>query len=341
MADSESSLMIDIPDIPIMLAESYYNKSGKADYNCQGWYASEKIDGFRCIFVECNLYTRSGRVIPVPSWFKDILIQSAHDLIKPIVLDGELHFGRGNFARCASFNSHTIDPDVFKHAKYLIFDLPLSKDVYEQRIKVLQALQSRITDYIRTHDSLIEKRLRSEDLNMYMNTFQIPEFTIIDTTEMINTMLKKIESIKGEGLILHAPDNLYINGRSRSYLKVKSIDDHDAIVLGYNEGKGKLAGLLGSLIVAPLITDSSTHKSKPDLKRQFNISGLCMQMRQKTYYTKFLKPGTVICYYHNNYCDDLSAKDGMRKPRFPRFHRIKHVHEYESMSICTTSITTD
>ena len=53
----------------------------------------------------------------------------------------------------------------------------------------------------------------------------------------------------GEGLVLHRADAPWAAGRSTAVLKLKPLQDADALVLACEAGRGRLAGLMGALRV--------------------------------------------------------------------------------------------
>lgn len=59
--------------------------------------------------------------------------------------------------------------------------------------------------------------------------------------------LKRVESLGAEGLMLRKPQSKYVCGRSDTLLKVKSFFDGEAMVEGYEPGKGKYQGMTGAL----------------------------------------------------------------------------------------------
>ena len=60
----------------------------KGQSSLVGWWASEKLNGCRAVWDGENFWTREGRIIDCPDWFK----QSLPDF----PLDGEIHAGRGH-----------------------------------------------------------------------------------------------------------------------------------------------------------------------------------------------------------------------------------------------------
>ena len=65
--------------------------------------------------------------------------------------------------------------------------------------------------------------------------------------EHLRARLDEVQALGGEGLMLRQPGSKYVAGRSNTLLKVKSFEDDEAIVLGYEDGKGKYEGMVGSL----------------------------------------------------------------------------------------------
>ncbi|MGE1070930.1 DNA ligase, partial [Pantoea agglomerans] len=59
--------------------------------------------------------------------------------------------------------------------------------------------------------------------------------------------LKEVVAAGGEGLMLHRADAPLASGRSDLLLKLKPHEDAEAVVVGHEPGKGRLAGQLGAL----------------------------------------------------------------------------------------------
>jgi DNA ligase 1 len=53
----------------------------------------------------------------------------------------------------------------------------------------------------------------------------------------------------GDGLVLHRADAPYVTGRSELLLKLKPVQDADAVVIGHLPGQGKYSGRTGALKV--------------------------------------------------------------------------------------------
>ena len=113
--------------------------------------------------------------------------------------------------------------------------------------------------------------------------------------------LAAVEKVGGEGLMLRKPDSKHRGGRTADLLKVKSFHDDEALVIGYEDGKGKYDGLVGSLVC---ITKAG---------ERFKVgSGLTDNLRG----FNTIPIGSVITFKYFEL-----TKDGI--PRFPTYMRIR------------------
>ena len=114
--------------VSVMLAYNY----DPQEHKCKGWLMSEKLDGVRCYWNGKALYTRNGNEIFAPD-------EWVNSLPKDVALDGELWSGRDQFQSIVStVKRHDPDPKKWSEIKYMIFDAPLVKGNFAQRLKVLE-----------------------------------------------------------------------------------------------------------------------------------------------------------------------------------------------------------
>ena len=194
------------------------------------YLVSEKFDGVRAIWDGGVFRFRSGNTINAPAWFMARLPKAA--------LDGELWLARGKFETLSGYVRKT-DPvdDEWRQIKYLIFELPRAPDTFEERYRQIQAI------------------VKQAD---WPQLVAVEQFRVSDRTAL-QRKLDAVMKAGGEGLMLHRADAPYVTGRSDVLLKLKPLDDAEAIVVGHIPGKGKYRGMLGALRV-----------EAPDGKR-FNI----------------------------------------------------------------------
>ena len=181
---------------------------------------SEKFDGVRAIWDGKALRFRSGNSVNAPAWFIAKL--------PPTPLDGELWLARGKFDTLSGYVRKTepVD-DEWRQIRYLIFELPRAPGTFEERYRQIQAIA------------------RQAD---WAQLVAVEQFRVSDRAAL-KRRLDAVMKIGGEGLMLHRADAPYVTGRSDVLLKLKPLDDTEAVVVEHIPGKGKYAGLLGALRV--------------------------------------------------------------------------------------------
>ncbi|KAH9083286.1 hypothetical protein LEN26_020984 [Aphanomyces euteiches] len=184
-----------------------------------GWWISEKFDGVRGYWNGTTFLSRLGNPFYAPHFFTQGLPTDHH-------LDGELFLGRGRFEQAVSIvKSQNLD-DKWKTLKFMVFDVPTLPGDFETRMEYLQTKIAPTCPYA----VIVEHKMCTS------------EAMLLDT-------LKAVEAEGAEGLMLRQPKSFYVKARSSTLLKVKTFSDDEAIVTGYEKGKGKYAGMTGSLKV--------------------------------------------------------------------------------------------
>jgi DNA ligase-1 len=193
-------------------------------------------------------------------------------------LDGELWSARKAFERTSGIVRKNAPEDgEWRGLKYMVFDMPAERVEFDGRLRRLQ----RVADEAQTEWLAA-----------------IPQARVADSARL-NAMLREVEAVGGEGLMLHRGTSLYVAGRSDDLLKLKSFDDAEAQVIGYEPGKGKYEGMLGALVVERV--DGA----------QFRIgSGLSDADRKAP-----PSIGSWVTYAFNGF-----TNSGL--PRFPRYLRV-------------------
>lgn len=182
----------------VMLAHPY--KPSK--HGIGGWYASEKLDGQRAIWlpgtrglmkadvpfantakdhirvtppVATGLWTRLGNVIHAPAWW---LAQ-----LPAIPLDGELWLRRGRGAHqelSSIIRRHLPDDEDWEGVKYACFDMPSIETLLGDR-------RINITNYSKTLDGCVEWW---EGLGIELDYRPKPQTQFITTYELLKKWLK-------------------------------------------------------------------------------------------------------------------------------------------------------
>lgn len=199
----------------LMLANVYHQGIDLNDY-----WVSEKYDGVRAVWNGKQLISRGGNIYHAPAWFTEHF--------PPTRLDGELWVARQQFEQTISTvrDDIPIDKD-WRQIKFMVFDLPDSTVVFDQRIKQINTLLARLNI----------KWLRP-----------VKQWKVKSHAELM-AQLKTITQQGAEGLMLHRGSSYYKGKRSGDLLKVKPYEDAEAVVVEHIPGKGKFKNMLGAIVV--------------------------------------------------------------------------------------------
>ncbi|MGB1013679.1 MAG: DNA ligase [Nannocystaceae bacterium] len=264
---------------PALLLAHKWN--GKSDLT--GWWMSEKLDGVRAYWTGSQFVSRLGNTYHAPAWFTKSLPKYP--------LDGELWVGRKLFQKTVSVVRRANAGDEWKNVRYLVFDAPAADGAFEKRIDALRKLFKRPKKYAEMVDQIA-----------------------LPANASVEAELARVEALGAEGLMFRQPGSLYIAGRSRSLLKVKSFSDAEAKVTGYLPGKGKHRGRVGALQV---VTPTGI---------QFQVgTGLTDKQREDP-----PEVGGVITYRYQEL-----TNAGV--PRFPTFVGVRHDFTWPGTSAAKAS----
>ena len=190
------------------------------DVDPKGHLVSEKLDGVRAWWDGQTLRSRSGLPITAPPWFLSRL--------PALALDGELWLGRGRFdALSAAVRRHQPSDHEWRQIRYMVFELPGAPGNFAERAARIEAL------------------VRQQGNGALVAVEQ----TVVPSHQALKERLRRVVDAGGEGLMLHRADAPYLSGRNPVLLKLKPLDDAEAIVLGHLPGRGKHLGRLGALHV--------------------------------------------------------------------------------------------
>ncbi|HEY3431990.1 MAG TPA: DNA ligase [Rhodocyclaceae bacterium] len=201
----------------LLLAETYQPTKALP---ISAYWVSEKLDGVRAVWDGHVLRYRSGRLVPAPAWFVAALPAEP--------LDGELWLGRDRFDELSAIVRKTQPVDQeWRQVQYMVFDQPDGEGDFTTRLAHLkQLLGSQSASFVQ----VIEQ-------------FRLPD------AKALKARLQAVVHAGGEGLMLHRADALYRAGRSDDLLKLKPWQDAEARVVAIVPGRGRLAGVMGALLV--------------------------------------------------------------------------------------------
>jgi DNA ligase-1 len=214
-----SALALPLGQPPALLLAELAPPLG-AGLDLGAYLVSEKYDGMRAYWDGHSLRFRSGASVPAPDWFTAAL--------PPQPLDGELWLGRGRFeALSAIVRRGAAQPAGWQQVRYLVYELPEATGSFEQRAGQLARL--------------VEQAGSSQ--------LQAAAQRRVADAPALQTWLDEVVAAGGEGLMLHRADAPYLVGRQPALLKLKPVQDAEAVVIAHQPGQGRLAGLMGALRV--------------------------------------------------------------------------------------------
>ena len=251
---------------PVLLANELRLEIDPVNY-----LISEKFDGVRALWDGKSLRFRSGRSVHAPAWFVGKLPAQA--------LDGELWLARGRFDALSGIVRKTEPQDAeWRQIKYLIFELPEASGAFAQRAQRIREVVAK---------------------TQWAQLIAVEQFRVADRA-VLKRKLDEVVRGGGEGLMLHLADAAYVTGRSDVLLKLKPLQDTEALVIEHLPGKGKYQGRLGALRV-----------QMPDGKKFLIGTGFTDAARQHP-----PPVGTTITYTYRGF-----SQTGL--PRFASYLRVR------------------
>ncbi len=239
------------------------------EQNISGWMMSEKLDGIRGYWNGSQLFTKNGNPVSAPKEF----IQN----FPPFELDGELYSKRGEFEFIQNTVLDKKPGKGWEKITYNIFEVPNQKGDFLQRLQIAEEWFSK---HPNIHVNII-RQIKCRD------------------EEHLQSFLKKIVELKGEGVIVKDPNQNYHTGRSPYILKVKKVYDMEGVVTGHNLRQN---GTLKSLVV------------KLENGTLFNLGGGFTKLQR----AKPPKIGETVTFKYYGF-----TKNG--KPKFASFLRVRKV----------------
>ena len=260
----------------LMLAKVYKGQ------NIKGWMCSEKIDGTRAFWdggistgipasevpwantykdarlkvapIATGLWSRSGKVIHAPEWWRDMLPR--------FFVDGELWIGYGEFQKLRS--KVASQDGNWEQIQYMAFGCPNASVLeprlitvrgdYKFEIKELNVFELQQVAAPSTWGFSNEiTRLGMFGENGIFKVLQQEEVPYQNTEEFINSKFDKVLAKGGEGLMFRNASMPWEAHRSKYLLKHKPFFDCEVKITGYTSGRltdrgSKHLGKIGALI---------------------------------------------------------------------------------------------
>jgi len=304
-----------IPTYPCLLANPYKEKT--IDKIVFPAYSQLKADGMRANAHITNgkvhICGRSGKTVDLLGELDADLLNLAKHTDHPeknFVFDGELVLveddgtvmerkkGNGKLNKAIK---GTIPQDEAARVRFRIWDIvgaeafkaELDPMPYSERYKII-----------------------SDACGQAQGRFDLIETEEVADLEAASTHFEEMLERGEEGTILKNKDHVWENKRSKGLVKMKAEEDCDLEVIGYNPGKGKFTGMVGSIIC-----------TSSDRKVEVSISGLTDALRKEITDNQSSWIGRIVEVRYNERISDKSRTDvdSLFLPRFVELREDKDV----------------
>ena len=294
-----------IPDPSVMLATDDH----EAIENWKKIYCEEKYDGVRVIAIyksgEITYFTRAFNELDstclsrITFALKTAMINSGQGILGDWFFDGELtDLNRKSVSgKVTRILRGTAPKNIDDDMLFNVFD-------FEEVMTLSHG--SGVLDYL-TRRATLEKVTSFLPDNSPVVLAKMWE---LDNSAGVTEIYKKIVSDGGEGVICKS-NSIYDCSRSKSWIKLKEVNDCDLIVTGWYPGEGKREGYIGGFICT-------------DLSGTLNVkvgSGFTDNDLKALSETPDQHIGKIIAVQYNVTIED---KHGNRSLFLPRFIEVRN-----------------
>lgn len=235
-----------------MLAKKY---EGSVKYSKDGYYITEKLDGNRCI----AHYDGTGWVFTSRNGKEMRVNFDMSGLPKEYVYDGEI-LAPQQVAMSSDIYNYIVSGEgmsrkydnVFNSTSGLINRHTLNKNLV---YNIFDIMPSGSMEYKYRREVLDKLKLKNAEVRI------LPILAKYNTAEELNlnvgTILDKVVSSGGEGIMINLGSGNYLHKRTDQLLKYKQVQTMDMRVMGVIWGTGKYQGMIGALECVAQLSDGS------------------------------------------------------------------------------------
>ena len=212
-----------------MLAHKY--DDSRVDWS-QPVYIQPKLDGVRCLFTKDGAFSRTGKKFMNVRHIEYALADTFKQL-PDVILDGELY-------------NHKLKNDFEK----IISLVRKQKPTDEHRRDASNLVEFHCYDYFDgvQYNSYKTRMNNLVTSDIYSSSIKYVPTQLVDSYNYARELHKEYLDEGYEGSIIRL-DGLYKHGRSYDLMKFKDFSDTEAIIIGYELGKGKRHGTLGKFLM--------------------------------------------------------------------------------------------
>lgn len=215
-----------------MLAKAFDPDRVQKEIDSSGYvFVQPKFDGIRCVATANGLFARSGKRIHGMKHIEESLVD-LFDRYPDVTLDGELynHEYRDNFNEIVSAvkREKNFDEEKASKIQYHIYDVVsdgIHTESFSDRYLAFEMLQNVALPLVPT---VTETCLTQDDVNSYHEQFLSEGY---------------------EGTMVRYDEVYQTNKRNWCLQKLKEFRDEEFSILRFEEGRGKSAGLVSTVVV--------------------------------------------------------------------------------------------
>lgn len=203
-----------------------------------GWWVSEKLDGWGAVWDGFALLTRKGRPFPcVPPWF-------VAGLPAGVALDCEVHAGHGGLAKVQAATAATVEHEWGDDRRWRELELAVFDVITDA------PFEERVGSFIGTHSTaggnLSDIAAGTWSENHDETHVHGVIYTQVTDRAGLALLLRQVNDLGGEGLVITRPGSAYNSGRSKDRLKVKSKWDSEYLVVNHGHDD---TGLITHIVI--------------------------------------------------------------------------------------------
>jgi DNA ligase-1 len=223
-----------IPEFKVMLAPNKLPELTQLKYPS---YVQPKLDGYRCIYWEGKLWSRSGRPFPnknLSEYFKSL------NNVKNYIFDGELYIHGIKFQDLTKIlNAENIS--IPNELKYIVYDCLPEKDWCSQKSNI--AYQDRLTNL---------REILNDRVADYKKVIDISSDIVNQASEVL-PLYKKYLKNGYEGIMIKDITGLYrwkrVSLKSGEMVKLKPFKTIDVKIKEIYDGEGNFKNMAGGVVV--------------------------------------------------------------------------------------------
>jgi hypothetical protein len=281
------------------------------------WIAEPKLDGYRAAVVvdqrgDCQAISRGNKEF----WNWEHIAAEIKMLgLRDVVLDGE--FFAGTFGLTGSICKSQKPHPQAHELKFHVFDMLSGKEWVELRcqreLRLRKATLAGVVSGVFGGKNVAKAALAS--------AIVVVQGVPVRSTQEIEDAVAGFYQMGYEGGVLKRTDSEYVFDRSDLWLKVKPEEDCDVTVIDALEGKGRLKGRLGAVVVQGIVT----YKKKQYAIKTRVGGGFADEAREELWalHGRGGLVGKTVEVRYQDVTTEVSMGKNCAALRFPKFVRVR------------------